>query len=103
MKEMEPTRIPPSSGATVHGAQSAGPIDPQQQIKQVQQEDRVQLSAEAAQIAQLKSDMDVAADQRRSQHTNLQKPTTEKKSGGVPSSPPKRHSSQPGNRLDVQG
>ncbi len=60
---MNSARIPPLGGATVPGPISAQQVDLQQQVKQVQHEDQLELAVESEQIAGLKSDMDVTADQ----------------------------------------
>ena len=56
---MEPTRIPPASSLPASGLESVRQSDPQHPVKQVQQEDQVQFSAESEQVARLKSEMDV--------------------------------------------
>jgi len=100
---MEPTRIPPASSLRAPGLESAQQIDPQHPVKQVQQEDQVQFSAESEQLARLKSEMDVTVDRQNSPAGGRQKQVAEKKSAAAPLVPGKDSSGEAGNRLDVEG
>jgi len=100
---MEPTRIPPANSLPAPGLESVQQSDPQHPVKQVQQEDQVQFSAESEQVARLKSEMDATVDRQNSSAVGLQKHVAEKKSAAAPLVPGKDSSGEAGNRLDVEG
>ena len=100
---MGPTRISPTTAAAVTGSQPATEVDRQQRLSQIQQEDQVQWSAESEQIAQLKTEMDVTADQRTSRRINQPKQPSQKETECDQSLTGKGRSRPSGNRLDVQG
>ena len=100
---MEPTRIPPANSLPVPGSGSARQLDPQHSVKQVQQEDHVQFSTESAQVARLKSEMDVTVDHQNSPTAGRQKQAVEKKPAGPGSTARKDSHGETGNRLDVEG
>jgi len=100
---MEPTRIPPANSLPVSGSGSARQLDPQHPVKQVQQEDQVQFSTESAQVARLKSEMDVTVDHQNSPTAGRQKQAVEKKPAGPASATGKDSHGETGNRLDVEG
>ena len=100
---MNSARIPPLGGATVPGPISAQQVDLQQQVKQVQHEDQLELAVESEQIAGLKSDMDVTADQDQGRVVIGNQHQREKETPCDSSSSRRSLSADSGNRLDVQG
>ena len=98
---MDPMRIPPTNN--LPGPSTARQVDPQQPVKQLQQEDQVQFSAAAGQVARLKSEMDVTVDRQQRRTVGRQGPVAEKKVADPETATGKDSCAETGNRLDVKG
>ena len=98
---MEPIRIPLASN--LPGPSTTRQVDLQQPVKQLQQEDQVQFSAESEQVAQLTSEMDVTVDRQASRTVSPRGQATDHEVEGPNSATGKDDHQTPGNRLDVEG
>ncbi len=98
---MEPIRIPLASN--LPAPSTARQVDSQQPVKQLQQEDQVQFSAESEQVSRLKSEMDVAVDRQASRTIDLRCQATGQELADPGSGTEKDGFREPGNRLDVEG
>ena len=94
---MEPIRIPLTSN--VPAPSTTRQVDSQQPVKQLQQEDQVQFSAESEQVSRLKSEMDVTVDRQASRTIDLRGQEVVDPGSGTG----KDGFREPGNRLDVEG
>lgn len=98
---MDPVRI--SQAGHLSGPSTTRQVDLQQPVKQVQQEDQVQFSAESEQVAELKSGMDVTVDRQGSRVVGRRDQGTGEKIAGAEMAAEKDCQRETGNRLDVEG
>ena len=100
---VDPLRIILSGNAAMQGSRALDPPDPHRQARQVREEDQIQLSAEAEQVTELKSGLDVTEGQDQRASLVTEQHQDKKVAGDDASSTPRGQDREAGKRLDVQG